>query len=62
MGGKSTLLRSVAFSTILAHIGCLVPAKSMNLTLVDRIFTRLGGKDDVLTGRSTFFCEMEETK
>jgi DNA mismatch repair protein MutS len=62
MGGKSTLLRSIALSVILAQIGCQVPAVSMQLSIVDKVFTRLGGTDDVLTGKSTFFCEMEETQ
>jgi len=62
MGGKSTLLRSTALAVIMAQIGSYVPAKSMILTPVDRIFTRLGGNDSLISGKSTFYCEMEETK
>ena len=62
MGGKSTFIRSVALAVMLAHIGTYVPAVSMTLTPVDRIFTRLGASDDLLSGKSTFYCEMEETK
>lgn len=62
MGGKSTFLRSIALAVMLAHIGTYVPADSMTLTPVDRIFTRLGANDDILSGKSTFYCEMEETK
>ena len=61
MGGKSTLLRSVALCAILAQIGCYVPAQSLVMTTVDRVFTRLGGQDSILQGKSTFYCEMEET-
>ena len=60
MGGKSTLLRQVCVATILAQIGALVPAKSLRLSLVDRIFTRMGAKDDLFLGKSTFAMEMEE--
>lgn len=62
MGGKSTLLRSVAFAVLMAQIGCYVPCESLTMQPVDRIFTRLGGADDLISGRSTFFCEMEETQ
>lgn len=62
MGGKSTLLRQVCISTIIAQIGCFVPAKKCVMTLVDRIFTRIGANDKLLEGKSTFFIEMEETK
>ena len=62
MGGKSTFIRSVALAVMLAHLGTFVPASSMTLTPVDRIFTRLGASDDLLSGKSTFYCEMEETK
>ena len=61
MGGKSTLLRSVCISTILAQIGCYVPAKSFTLSPFDRIFTRLGGNDSLVEKKSTFYVEMEET-
>ena len=62
MGGKSTLLKQVCISMIMAQIGCFVPAKRCIMTLVDRIFTRLGARDKLLEGKSTFFIEMEETK
>ena len=62
MGGKSTILRQNCLATILAQIGCYVPASSFKLTPVDRIFTRLGASDRILEGKSTFFVEMEETR
>ena len=62
MGGKSTILRQVCISAIIAQIGCFVPAKKCVMTLVDRIFTRIGANDKLLEGKSTFFIEMEETK
>ena len=49
-------------AVILAQIGCYVPAESMTLTPVDRIFTRIGASDRILEGKSTFYVEMEETK
>ncbi|XP_015186133.1 PREDICTED: probable DNA mismatch repair protein Msh6 [Polistes dominula] len=61
MGGKSTLMRQIGLLTIMAQIGCHVPASSCNLTLVDRIFTRLGANDDILAGQSTFLVELTET-
>ncbi|XP_015439440.1 PREDICTED: DNA mismatch repair protein Msh6 [Dufourea novaeangliae] len=61
MGGKSTLMRQVALLTIIAQIGCYVPARSCRLTIVDRIFTRLGANDDILAGQSTFLVELSET-
>nr|XP_033324145.1 probable DNA mismatch repair protein Msh6 [Megalopta genalis] len=61
MGGKSTLMRQVALLTIMAQIGCYVPASSCRLTIVDRIFTRLGANDDILAGQSTFLVELSET-
>lgn len=62
MGGKSTLLRQVCIAAIIAQIGCFVPAKKCVMTIVDRIFTRIGASDKLLEGKSTFFIEMEETK
>ena len=62
MGGKSTLLRQTCLAVILAQVGCFVPAESVEITPVDRIFTRLGASDRILEGKSTFFIEMEETK
>ncbi|EAR96989.1 MutS domain III protein (macronuclear) [Tetrahymena thermophila SB210] len=61
MGGKSTTLRMACVMAILAQIGCYVPAKSLRMTLVDRIFTRIGASDKLMDGKSTFFIEMEET-
>ncbi|XP_076654802.1 DNA mismatch repair protein Msh6 [Halictus rubicundus] len=61
MGGKSTLMRQAALLTIMTQIGCYVPASSCRLTIVDRIFTRLGANDDILAGQSTFLVELSET-
>jgi len=61
MGGKSTYLRQVALICILAHLGAFVPAKSANLALLDRIFSRIGAGDNLAEGKSTFLVEMEET-
>jgi len=61
MGGKSTYMRQVALITLMAHIGCYVPAQSAVIGPVDRIFTRIGAADDLASGRSTFMVEMTET-
>jgi DNA mismatch repair protein MutS len=61
MGGKSTYLRQAALLVIMAQCGCFVPAESMKLGLVDRIYTRIGAADNVARGRSTFMVEMTET-
>jgi len=61
MGGKSTYLRQTALIVILAHLGCFVPARSVRLGLVDRVFTRIGASDNLARGRSTFMVEMTET-
>jgi DNA mismatch repair protein MSH6 len=61
MGGKSTLLRQTCLITVLAQVGCWVPADSCALTPVDRIFTRVGASDRILAGQSTFFVELAET-
>lgn len=61
MGGKSTVLRQIALTQILAQIGSYVPADSARLPIVDRIFTRVGASDDLASGRSTFMVEMTET-
>ena len=60
MGGKSTYLRQTALLVILAQIGAFVPARSMTLGVVDRIFTRIGAGDDLASGQSTFYMEMAE--
>ncbi|KAJ1952263.1 DNA mismatch repair protein msh6 [Linderina pennispora] len=61
MGGKSTLLRQLCLGVILAQLGCYVPAQSARITPVDRLFTRIGARDHLLAGRSTFMVEMAET-
>src|SRR5262245_35041612 len=61
MGGKSTYMRQTALIAILAHIGSAVPAESATIGPIDRIFTRIGGADDLTGGRSTFMVEMTET-
>merc|ERR1711871_588367 len=61
MGGKSTLLRQTCLITIMAQLGCAVPADKCQLTPVDRIFTRVGASDRILAGQSTFFVELAET-
>lgn len=60
MAGKSTYMRQVAIITLMAHIGCFVPAKSAEIALTDRIFTRIGASDDLSGGQSTFMVEMIE--
>ncbi|KAG7192149.1 DNA mismatch repair ATPase msh1 [Scheffersomyces spartinae] len=61
MGGKSTFLRQNALIVILAQMGCFVPAKSITLGIVDKIFTRIGASDDLYSDLSTFMVEMVET-
>jgi DNA mismatch repair protein MutS len=61
MAGKSTYIRQVALITLLAQVGCWVPAKACRLGLVDRIFSRVGASDDLARGNSTFMVEMNET-
>jgi DNA mismatch repair protein MutS len=61
MGGKSTFMRQTALIAILAHIGSFVPAESLRIGPIDRIFTRIGASDDLAGGRSTFMVEMTET-
>ena len=61
MAGKSTFLRQNALLVVLAQAGCFVPARSMRLGAVDRLFSRVGAGDDLARGRSTFMMEMVET-
>ena len=60
MAGKSTYMRQVAIITFLAHIGSFVPARSAEISITDRIFTRVGASDDLIFGQSTFMVEMSE--
>ena len=60
MAGKSTYMRQVAIITLLAHIGSFVPASKANISIVDRIFTRIGAQDNLSQGESTFMVEMNE--
>ncbi|MDD5591540.1 MAG: DNA mismatch repair protein MutS, partial [Dehalococcoidales bacterium] len=61
MSGKSTYLRQVALSVLLAQMGSFIPAESATIGLVDRIFTRIGAGEDIAAGQSTFMVEMVET-
>ena len=61
MSGKSTYLRSVAISVVMAHMGSFVPASSCTMSLVDRVFTRIGAHDNISKGESTFMVEMIES-
>jgi len=60
MAGKSTYMRMVANIVIMAHIGSFVPAQYADIALTDRVFTRIGASDSILTGESTFMVEMNE--
>ncbi|XP_021512950.1 DNA mismatch repair protein Msh6 isoform X1 [Meriones unguiculatus] len=61
MGGKSTLIRQAGLLAVMAQMGCYVPAEMCRLTPVDRVFTRLGASDRIMSGESTFFVELSET-
>lgn len=60
MGGKSTFMRQTALLVIMAQIGCYVPARKACLPIFDKIFTRIGASDDIMSGQSTFMVEMME--
>ena len=60
MAGKSTYMRQVAIIALMSHIGSFVPAKSADICILDRIFTRVGASDDLTRGKSTFMVEMSE--
>ena len=60
MAGKSTYMRQFAITVIMAQIGCFVPAKSCSMPIFDKIFTRIGASDDLVSGESTFMVEMKE--
>jgi DNA mismatch repair protein MutS len=61
MAGKSTILRQVALTVLMAQMGGFVPASKARIGIVDRIFTRIGASDDIAKGQSTFMVEMDET-
>jgi DNA mismatch repair protein MutS len=60
MSGKSTYMKQIALIIIMSHIGSYIPADYANIPIVDKIFTRIGASDDLLTGQSTFMLEMSE--
>ncbi|WP_313798593.1 DNA mismatch repair protein MutS [Cytobacillus sp.] len=62
MSGKSTYMRQIALTAILAQIGCFVPASEAVLPIFDQVFTRIGAADDLISGQSTFMVEMLEAK
>uniref|UniRef100_A0ABI7X640 DNA mismatch repair protein n=1 Tax=Felis catus TaxID=9685 RepID=A0ABI7X640_FELCA len=61
MGGKSTLMRQAGLLAVMAQTGCYIPAEVCRLTPIDRVFTRLGASDRIMSGESTFFVELSET-
>ena len=61
MAGKSTYLRMAALIAVMAHMGSFIPAESARIGLIDRVFTRIGARDELARGQSTFMVEMVET-
>src|SRR5690606_2078691 len=61
MAGKSTYIRQVALTALMAHVGAWTPAKSCRIGMIDRIFSRVGASDELARGNSTFMVEMNET-
>lgn len=61
MSGKSSIMRQAALITLMSQVGCFVPADKAEISVVDRIFTRVGASDDLYSGQSTFMVEMNET-
>lgn len=61
MSGKSAVLRQTALISLMAHMGCYVPAESATIGIIDKIFTRVGASDNISSGESTFMVEMNET-
>ncbi len=60
MAGKSTYMKTVALNVIMAHLGSFIPCSNAKVPLTDRVFTRIGASDDMMTGKSTFMVEMNE--
>ena len=61
MSGKSTYMRQVALTVIMAQMGCFIPASKAELPIFDQVFARIGAMDDLISGQSTFMVEMNET-
>ncbi|HLU22081.1 DNA mismatch repair protein MutS [Lederbergia graminis] len=62
MSGKSTYMRQIALTAIMAQMGCFVPAEKADISIFDQVFTRIGAADDLISGQSTFMVEMLEAK